>query len=187
MERSANYSWQSQPISSLGAEDIPREQQGDSPHKNIPDLDVNCVLVHDILKETECNWFPFVAYLEPKFRSQGYTQEELDQFLVDFASQLQNLGLNDEEFRITEQSRAVYLSEMLAKETRAETVDEEDDEDELAGNEMTYNVDDQKIRWILHQIKYKSRRKAGAEIEASGLFQRRSTDRMDAIDKRHSR
>ncbi len=98
------------------------------------------MLVLDILKDTGYNWFALVASLEPILRCQGYTTEDFDQFLVNFANQLHNLGLNDEEFRLTEQSRAVYLIEMLEKETRAVTIDEEDDENDLTANEEKGHV-----------------------------------------------
>ena len=78
----------------------PNEQDRNCSHKSIPYL----VLVLDILKETDFNWFTFVAYLEPKLLSQGYTQDVFDQFLSDFASQLHNLGLNNEQYRLGKQS-----------------------------------------------------------------------------------
>lgn len=53
-----------------------------------------------------------------------------DQFLVDFASQLPNLGLSDDEFNLVEQSRAALLSEVAQKEARIkEIVDELDSDD----------------------------------------------------------
>ena len=143
------------------------------------------MLVLDILKETEFNWFAFVAYLEPKFLIQGYTQDVFDQFLSDFASQLQNLGLSDEEFRLTEQSRVVYLSEMQEKETRAEEIAEEVDENDLAPSETMNNINEEAIQQKLQQIKDKARKKAQAEIETCGLFKRKTGNRMDSIDKRH--
>lgn len=82
------------------AEYTSQQKQGDSLQKNTYDLHGNAMLVLDILKETEYNWFAFVAYLEPIFRCQGYTTENFDQFLVNFASKLQDLGLNDEEFSL---------------------------------------------------------------------------------------
>ena len=163
----------------------PEEQDRNGPHKSIPDLDVNSVLVLDILKETDFNWFAFVAYLEPKFLSQGYTQEVFDQFLSDFGSQLHNLGLNDEQYRLAEQSRVVYLSEMQEKEIRAETIEEGEDENDLTSSETVGNIDSEAIQRKLRQIKGKARKKARAEIEGSGLFQRKSVHRMDAIEKRH--
>ena len=158
------------------------DQNGHS-HKNIPDLDAS-VLVLDVLKEVDFNWFAFVSYLEPKFLSQGYTQEGFDQFLVDFASQLQNLGLSNEEFRLTEQSRGVYLSEMLQKELRADVI-EGDEEDEVRGSDRINNIDEDAIQQKLHQIKDNARKKAKAEINSHALFQKKPVERADAIHKRH--
>lgn len=74
------------------------------------------IVALEILKELKYNWFALVAYFQPEFSRQGYTQEDFDNFLVGFASQLHNLGLSDEELNLTEQSRVAYLNEMLAKE-----------------------------------------------------------------------
>lgn len=122
------------------------EEDRNCPHNGIPDLDVNSVLVLDILKETDFNWFAFVAYLEPKFLSQGYTQEVFDQFLSHFASQLHNLGLNDEQYRLAEQPRVVYLSEMQEKEIRAEMIEEGKDENDLTSNETVDDIDREAIQ-----------------------------------------
>lgn len=46
----------------------------------------------------------------------GYSEEVFDQFLCDFASQLQNLGLSVDEFNLVEQSRTAYLLEVMQKE-----------------------------------------------------------------------
>lgn len=81
--------------------------------KNVPELDVNSSLVLDILREVDFNWFSFVVVLEPKFQKHGYSQEVFDQFLCDFTSQLQNLGLSIDEFNLVEQSRTAYLSEVM--------------------------------------------------------------------------
>ena len=172
-----------QPISSTG-EYTSQHKQGDSIQSNPHDLHAsNAMLVLGILKETEYNWFAFVAYLEPIFSSQGYTPEDFDQFLVNFASKLQDLGLTDEEFRLTEQSREVYLAEMLAKETRAETIDDEDDN--IPKNETSTPIDGEAIKRKMRQIKDKARKKACAEIQATRLLCTKSGSRMDAIHKRH--
>ena len=154
-------------------------------HKNIPALDVNSVLVLDLLEEVDFKWFAFVSYLEPKFFSEGYTQEVFDQFLVDFASQLPNLGLADEDLRLAEQARAVYHSEMIQKEIRSETIEEEDEADEVRGNVRISDVDEDHILQTLHRIKDKSRKRAKAEIDSCGLFQKESSERTDAVHKGH--
>ena len=191
MEQSETQDMQTEPItthqrseSTPTDEHPPEEDDKNFLHKSTPDLDVNSVLVLDILKETDFNWFAFVAYLEPKFLSQGYTQEVFDQFLSDFASQLHNLGLNDEQYRLAEQPRVVYLLEMQEKEIRAEMIEEGKDENDLTSNETVDDIDREVIQVKLRQIKDKARKKAQAEIEGSGLFQRKSVHRMDAIEKR---
>jgi len=163
-------------------QDVPVKDNLHGGHKIIPELDVNSVLVVDVLKEAKFNWFAFVAILEPKFNDQGYTQEVFDQFLVDFVNQLPNLGLTEEEYRLTEQSRAVYLSHMLEKETRTEIIDVDDDNDD--DDESDVNTDDLKIHQKLRQIKDKCRKRAQAEIAASSILKRKTTQ-INAVEKRH--
>ena len=71
-----------------------------------------------------------------RVEKEGYSQEVFDQFLVDFASQLPNLGLPNDEFQLAEQSRAAYLSEVAQKEVRIHEIIEEvnsDDENDYGG------------------------------------------------------
>ena len=69
---------------------------------------------------------------------------------------------------------------MLEKEAQAETIDEEDNENDLPGNEMsTSKINEEAIQQKLKQIKDKGRKKA------TGLFHKKSASRMDAIHKRH--
>ena len=74
---------------------------------------------------------------------------------------------------------------MQEKEIRAETIEEGEDENDLTSSETVGNIDSEAIQRKLRQIKGKARKKARAEIEGSGLFQRKSVHRMDAIEKRH--
>ena len=67
--------------------------------KNSPQFEINSVLALDTLREVEYNWFAFVATLRPRFYAHGYTDEVLNQFLIDFSSQLPHLGLKEEELR----------------------------------------------------------------------------------------
>ena len=76
-----------------------------SPLKDGPRLDINSVVVLDILREADCNWFAFVVLLEEVFRTRNFSEEVLDQFLCDFAGQLDTLGLSEDEMKPTEQSR----------------------------------------------------------------------------------
>lgn len=62
-------------------------------------------MVLDKLRGVSFNWFAFVSLLEEQFKTYDYMSTVIDQFLVDFASQLPNLGLTEEEQRLTEHSR----------------------------------------------------------------------------------
>jgi len=93
--------------------------------------------------------------------------------------------MSEEEYRLTEQSRSIYLSEMLEKETRSEIIGERENDEEWNVETPAENVVEEKIKRKLCQIKDKSRKKAQAEIEAASLFHKKSATRMDAIDKRH--
>ena len=70
--------------------------------------------------------------------------------------------MNDEQYRLTEQSRIVYLSEMQEKEIRAEMIEEGEDENDLTSNETADDIDREAIRIKLCQIKDKARKKAQA-------------------------
>ena len=80
--------------------------------KNSEQFEINSVLALDTLKELEYNWFVFVATLRPRFYAHGYTDEVLNQSLIDFSSHLPHLGLNEEELRFIELSRLIYLDEL---------------------------------------------------------------------------
>lgn len=158
----------------------------DRGEKNLPQLDVNSVVVLDILREVEWNWFSFVVLLEPKFEKQGYSQEVFDQFLVDFTSQLPNLGLSDNEFNLVEQSRAAFLSEVAQKEVRIqEIVDELDSDDgDAYGGDLDETPDESEIQRKLKLIKDKGKRLA--KVELKGLYGRRkSTERASSVLVRH--
>ncbi len=159
---------------------------GERGGKDVPHIDVNYVIVLDILREVGWNWFSFVVLLEPKFERQGYTQEVFDQFLVDFASQLPNLGLSDNELTLVEQSRAAYLSEILQKEVRIQEIVEEVDSDD--GNDYGDwdEAEESEILRKLKLIKDKGKRLAKSEIELNGLYgSRKSTERSSSVLARH--
>lgn len=130
------------------------------------------MLVLDIVKDTGYNCLPFTS-LEPILCCQGYTTEDFDQVLVNFTNQLHNLRLNDKEFRLTEQSRAVYLTEMLEKETRAVTINEDNENDFTANETSTSNINEEAVHQKLKQIKDQAIKRACAKIEATGLFRKK--------------
>lgn len=84
--------------------------------KQAPLLDINYTMVVDKLREMSCNWFAFVVSLQHQFKIEGHSAEVLDKFLLDFASQLSELELTDEEHRLTEQSRVAYLETLRQRE-----------------------------------------------------------------------
>jgi len=49
-----------------------------SPYENMPEIDVNSVVVLDIRREVHFNWFALVDLLRPKFESRGCTDEVFD-------------------------------------------------------------------------------------------------------------
>ena len=149
------------------------------------DVKASTAMALEILKELKFNWFALVTSLEPEFSSQGYTQEDFDNFLMDFASQLQNLELSDEELKLTEQSRVAYLDEMLVKEARSEIIVEENTENYPTDNVEVADVDGETIHLGLRRIKDKARKRARAEVEACGFFKKAGCSRPDAITKRH--
>lgn len=136
----------------------------------MPKLDVNSSLVLDILREVDFNWFSFVVVLEPKFQKHGYSEVVFDQFLCDFASQLQNLGLSVDEFNLVEQSHTVYLLDVMQKEMQIqEIVEEVSSGDELEGNDGDEELDESKLLAKLKQIKDEGKKRAKDEIEMRGL------------------
>ena len=113
-------------------------------------LDINSVVVLDILKEVDYNWFAFVVVLEEHFTARNYSSQVLDQFLCDFASQLDNLGIPEGEMRLTEQSRVAYLDELRQKEARLNELTEENIEEE-----SYLNIDPETIKTKLNRMKDK--------------------------------
>ena len=168
--------------------DRPRQQTAHSPpsEKNAPELDLNSVVVLDILREVQCNWFAFVGILQPKFEAQGYSEEVFDQFLLDFASQLSHLGLSDEEFNLTEQSRFVYLDAMRRNETLADEIASDSSDEE--GNVVTADSSaddhsDDQVKRILKQIKDKARKRAVVEIAKNRLLRNKISTSAKSIEK----
>ena len=155
--------------------------------KNVPELDVNSSLVLDILREVDFNWFSFVVVLEPKFQKHGYSQEVFDQFLCDFASQLQNLGLSVDEFNLVEQSCTAYLSDVMQKEMRIqEIVEEVSSGEEPEGNDGDEELDENKLLVKLKLIKDKGKKRAKDEIEMRGLNgKRKSSKSAQSVLSRH--
>lgn len=104
----------------------------------------------DMLKETYFNWFAFTALLEPLFRNHGYDSKVFDKFLHEFASQLPELGLTDDELKLTEQSRAAYLAPLEQKELELDMLctlsDSTDVQIESDGEKLEPMANDQDIQ-----------------------------------------
>ena len=156
---------------------------------NLIDVNINSVVALNILCETEWNWFSFVILLEPEFEKKCHSQEVFDQFLVDFASHLPNMGLSVHQLNLVEQSHAAYLSEVLEKEKRIQEIIEEvsssddDSDDECDCNE---ELSEKEILTKLKLIKDKAKRKAKAEIEFKGLDgKRKSVKTTKSVLSRH--
>ena len=139
--------------------------------------------------QTEWNWFSFVILLEPEFEKKCHSQEVFDQFLVDFASHLPNMGLSVHQLNLVEQSRVAYLSEVLEKEKRIQEIIEDvsssddDSDDECDCNE---ELREKEILTKLKLIKDKAKRKAKAEIEFKGLGgKRKSVKTTKSVLSRH--
>ena len=151
---------------------------------------MNSVVVLNVLREVQWNWFSFVVLLEPKFKSHGYTQEVFDQFLVDFANQLPNLGLSGMEFNLTEQSRAAYLSEVMQKETRIEEIVAEtasDDDDDDNGSALPGIISEDELDRKLKGIKYKAKRLAKAEIVRGSAWKTETVRKIEHSSVKTSR
>jgi hypothetical protein len=153
------------------------------------DVNINSVVALNILRKTEWNWFSFVILLEPEFEKKCHSQEVFDQFLVDFASHLPNMGLSVQQLNLVEQSHAAYLSEVLEKEKRIqEIIEEVSSSDDDSDDECDCNkeLSEKEILTKLKLIKDKAKRKAKAEIEFKGLDgKRKSVKTTKSVLSRH--
>ena len=121
----------------------------------------------DELREVSWNWFAFVKVLEKTFETHDYAPELFDQFLTDFAVRLPNLGLHEEELRLTEQSRLAYLENLHQKELDLERLSDsptDSSEDEHVAAEVKSTSERDSITNKLHKITDKYRKKTKCEI-----------------------
>ena len=145
-----------------------RDSKPEDDLKSKPAIDVNSVLVLEKLREVSWNRFAFVTLLEEQFKNQGYTSAVFDQFLVDFAAQLPNLGLTEEEHRLSEHSRVAYLEHLREKEADLERLSNSSSGSSEESNEETSLSPSErdKIRLKLKQIDDKLCKRSKREIEA---------------------
>lgn len=143
--------------------------------KDTSAIDVNSVVVLDKLREVSWNWFAFVTLLEEQFKNQGYTSAVFDQFLMDFATQLPELGLDEEEQRLTEHSRLAYLEHLRQKEADAARMSDSSNNssDDEYNDEAIPEAQSEKIRLKLKQIDEKLRKKAKKEIEEQRFLRKK--------------
>ena len=115
-----------------GPETMPRES-----HLN-PDEDLNkephvFAPNHDhlllMLRENNLNWFSFVE--EVRLSMHDYSDEVVNQVLIDFSQNMPSMGMDDDEEERAEVSRQAYLtSERVATRNNMELTDSESDDPE---------------------------------------------------------
>lgn len=153
--------------------------------KQGPLLDINSTVVLDKLREMSCNWFAFVASLQHQFRNQGYSAEVLDQFLLDFTSQLAELGLTDEEYRLTEQSRVAYLETLRERQADNDRlpmpIDSSDEEENSTLGDEPADTTNQNIKHKLQQIKDRHRKRMKKEIAVNRFLGKKTTKSTKTI------
>ena len=129
-----------------------------------------------ILKEAAFNWFAFTALLEPLFRNRGYGWLVLDEFLLEFTSQLAHLGLTEEEMRLTEESRVAYLATLKQKESDMNNLLAlSDSSDESDFEELESAEKDQSIKEKLEKIKDKHRKRMKTDVQIKRLLRKKVT------------
>lgn len=113
----------------------------------------------DKLKEVSWNWFAFVILLGQELKDQGYSEAVFDQFFIDFAAQLPELRLSEEEVRLTEHSRMVYFEKLHEKEADVGRFSDSstDSSDGEQSEETVSSEHRERIKRKLLQIKDKSR------------------------------
>ena len=161
-----------------------REPSHDASRKNAPVIDVNSIVVLDKLREVSFNWFALVSLLEEQFKTQGYTSAVFDQFLVDFASQLPNLGLTEEEQRLTEHSRIAHLEHLWQKEadmTRITDSASNSSDEEYNNVEALSEAPRDQLRLKLKQIDEKFRKRAKKEIEGQRFLRKKVSQSTKSI------
>lgn len=106
-----------------------------------------------------------------------------DQFLLEFASQLPDLGLTDEEFRLAEQSRLVYLDVMIRKQMASEKIAIASSDEENENTDMFSTENEDNIRKKLKQIKDRARKRAQVEIAKERLLRRKTNASVKSVEK----
>ena len=118
----------------------------------------------------------------------------MDQLLLDFASQLPYLDLQENEEQLIEQSRQVYLENRRMDEMNEEIeqmVVSESDESNIDPEEWSY-VDDalgpkakELISWKVKSLRKQAARKAAKKIEAERLLKRKRSKCVGTILKKY--
>lgn len=103
---------------------------------------------------------------------------------MDFARQLPELGLDEEEQRLTEHSRLSYLEHLRQKEADVGRISDtpSNSSDDEYNEEVIPETQSEKIRLKLKQIDQKSRKKAKKEIEAQRLLRKVSQSAKTIIN-----
>ena len=90
--------------------------QETSPSINAP---VAPLIASEKLRQANFNWFVLVSVMEEIFRDAGSSSQTLNQFLDDFFSKLSELSLSEEEVKLTQTSRNVYLDKIQEMENNS--------------------------------------------------------------------
>ena len=106
-----------------------------------------------------------------------------DQFLLEFASQLPNLGLTDEEFNLAEQSRFTFIDVMTRKQMAVEEIAVASSDEENEHSDTCSNNSEEYITKKLKNIKEKARKKAQVEIAKERLLRRKTSASVKSVEK----
>ena len=97
-------------------------------------FDINSVIALDVLKNCGYNWFEFVTCVTEEMSKCGYNDGVLNQFLIDFAGQIPDLGLSEEDEKLVEHTRQAFLAlrreEEIAQERNQFEIEDSDSENE---------------------------------------------------------
>lgn len=162
------------------------QHQGSNSHAfsqetdNVPHLDAYYSIALDTLKEVSFNWFAFVVSLQPEFASAGFSEDILDQFLIDFFAKIPYLGLSDDDITLVEKSRTAYLCSQTARESETfyATVSSSDTSGDESDLENMVAITKK-----LNRIKDNARKKVKEEIELNRFMRKRVTPSTKTIIK----
>ena len=147
-------------------------------------VEAHSLIALEKLRQANFNWFVFVSLMEEIFKQSGCSSEMLNQFLDNFSSKLNALSLSEEEVKLTQASRNVYLDKIQEMEensinvpdcTESSDGESSSDEDESAND----SIASEKTRYIvkseLNKIRDRFRKKMTKEIQLNRLLRKKIT------------